>query len=821
MKLKTLMLFAILFYAFTGSSQTNYYYYNGQAKTITYSNRILFVHFAQNLTIIEKRAIISSASLDLIGDSTNIPDYVKLQSRVYTGGHWVYPCEIGPMKVFKDTIKANKPAPCEGCPDCSPYWESFVYNNIESAITTLGNNSYLISVSKGISTPTMTTVVGTDENFYIKIKPGNTIIDFNYYLNAYNLVPTDVTTDFGNNIFKITANRLNSKNVISYANVFFNSGMCDFSTPNFVEIEKISDTNDPEWANQWNLLNTGQYTGIQGADIRIQNAWQFSKGLNQKVAVLDDGAYLNAQDLQNQFLPGFNAVPNSTFFEGTHGTDVSGIIAAIADNNFDIAGVAPESKIVPVKIFLATDDAANIGLADQIAKGINWAWENGASILNCSWGLDYESDLIDLAITNAAVYGRGGKGCVIIFSSGNVNNIKPRYPSSTHPNVLPVGAMTQCNSRKTPTSCDPLTGNGHPEVIDWGSNYGSYLSLVAPGVKIPTVTYNPLTLNFLSGTSASAPLVSGVAALLLDINPILTASEVRRILEFSSNKVGNYCYNWTASHPNGSWNNEMGYGRLNAYNAVQLARPGVTISNPVYNVASQNNTIVTGNIGIIFNGLACPTSLPYGVQFVRRHEVSKNITFQYTDNPVIICTSNGFNLANPNDGRRFAEAINVTNTSATLRTYIYYGYNSIGQELGWIPTSPSNINFSYSVVGSPTPIVFQNNRSNSINIVDTITKFPLNLELETDLKSVDIPYDFNKIIISPNPVQNVLNININLENEKSYEFEIFNVLGVRVNKFGSKQLRKGSNAITFDVSKLKKGIYILKYNSLCTKFIKN
>ena len=125
---------------------------------------------------------------------------------------------------------------------------------------------------------------------------------------------------------------------------------------------------------------------------------------------------------------------------------MSGIIAAIAENNIDITGVAPESKIIPVKIYTADDNAANIGLADQFVRGINWAIDAGAEILNCSWGADWQSDMLDLAITDAATNGRFGKGCIVVFSSGNDNNAKPKFPSSTHPMVITVGAMTDRKS---------------------------------------------------------------------------------------------------------------------------------------------------------------------------------------------------------------------------------------------------------------------------------------------------------------------------------------------------------------------------------------
>jgi hypothetical protein len=264
----------------------------------------------------------------------------------------------------------------------------------------------------------------------------------------------------------------------------------------------------------------------------------------------------------------------------------------------------------------------------------------------------------------------------------------------------------------------------------------------------------------------------------------------------------------------------MGHGRLNAYNAVQLARPGVTISNPIYNVSSQISNEVTGNIGIIFNGLACPTSLPFGVSFVRRHEVKTNITYPSTPNPVIICSSNGFTLANPNDGRHWAEAINITNTSATLRTYVYYGYNVLGQELGWIPTAPGNITFSYVVVGSPVNIDYQSIQKQA-GSNDSIQKIPFKLDFADNFVVNDIPFEFPKNRITPNPVINSITLNLISETEKVENFEIINSLGNKVKIISGKRIVKGVNILTIDVSDMPKGMYLLRHGSNTYKFIKS
>ena len=135
--------------------------------------------------------------------------------------------------------------------------------------------------------------------------------------------------------------------------------------------------------------------------------------------------------------------------------------------------------------------------------------------------------------------------------------------------------MSQCGQRKSPNSCDGENW--------WGSNYGSALDVVAPGVKIYTTDisgskgYNSSSgengdynTNF-NGTSAACPHVAGVAALVLSANPSLSAQEVRRIIESTAQKVGNYNYSYNSNRPNGTWNNEMGYGLVDAKAAVLKA----------------------------------------------------------------------------------------------------------------------------------------------------------------------------------------------------------------------------------------------------------
>lgn len=496
---------------------------------------------------------------------------------------------------------------------------------------------------------------------------------------------------------------------------------------------------------------------------------------------------------------------------------MAGIIAAIDNNAIDMAGIAPQSKIIPIKLFHADGNVNYYEVThEDVAYSFKWAADNGADIISCSWRIPMTSDLVNSAVDYATTTGRSQKGAIIFAAAGNENLELFTFPGQ-HPSVMAIGASSPCNERKHPTSCNPYSTNG-PN--DWGSNFGDKLAFVAPGVKIYSIpSYQWGWLYGISnGSSASTAEASGVTALMLDINPNLTRQEVTRILALSSNRVGNYCYNWNSTHPDAPWHIEMGHGRLNAYNAVQLSRPGVTISSPVLEATATSNSQLSNNLGIIFSGQACPTSLPFGIMFVRRFEVTLNITYPSTSNPVIICTSNGFNLANPNDGRRFAEAINFTSTSATLRTYIYTGYNSNGQYLGWIPTSPSNIKFSYVVVGGPSPTTFQT--ESGVTIVSN--DIPFNLDLDDNMLGIDrsVTLTGTTANLSPNPAKDELRWRVNSVTHTNVTIEIYNSVGVRQYFQPTRKINKGLNVISINISALPRGSYFFKAGKWTEKFIK-
>lgn len=314
-------------------------------------------------------------------------------------------------------------------------------------------------------------------------------------------------------------------------------------------------SNDPEFSNLWGLKNSLN----PGVDINVCNAWTITEGANIKVAVVDSGIDLANLDLSDNILLSYDAVsqtsPSKTY--NKHGTLVGGIIGAIKDNNYQIVGVAPKAKLFSISSKLSIHDMVSI---EQSADGINWAWQNGADVINNSWYVIFQSDFLENAISNALENGRNGLGTVVIFASGNSrkpinpNSFGVNYPANSDDRILVVGSID------------------HNGIRAFDSCYnGGKLDVVAPGVNVLTTTYNN-GLLFDSGTSIAAPHVAGVCALVLSANPFLSAMQVNNIIEQTSKKVGGYAYTTIAGRPNGTWNNELGYGLVDAYEAVKMAQ---------------------------------------------------------------------------------------------------------------------------------------------------------------------------------------------------------------------------------------------------------
>lgn len=298
---------------------------------------------------------------------------------------------------------------------------------------------------------------------------------------------------------------------------------------------------------------------------------------NITVAVIDEGVDPYHPDLNvatgtttSTYIGGFDAlagigssgtplypIPGAPSVGNEHGTECAGIIGALANNMSSptvytgIVGVAPNVTIVPVRIWYRFSISGILSSDNYVAKGIEWAAGLGApnhprvDIMNCSWGGTYTS--MSSPYTTAAITAAINAGCTLVFSTGNeddnitANPVSKIYSPAGNPGVIAVGAMTMCNERKydavgaASPSCDGQVGWASHYGYGWGYSsspadpkYAGHIAIVAPGVDIYTTTihggtsgdYNPAiasygTRNSFSGTSASAPFVAGVAALML------------------------------------------------------------------------------------------------------------------------------------------------------------------------------------------------------------------------------------------------------------------------------------------------------------------
>ena len=341
-------------------------------------------------------------------------------------------------------------------------------------------------------------------------------------------------------------------NSLDCANILYERGFLAESVPDFSSND-LTCTNDPMFNQQWGLYNSN-YSGI---DISVCDAWNYATGKNVKIAILDTGVDLNHIDLSSNISSlsyDTETQTSPSILYGSHGTHCAGIAAAVKENGIQIAGVAPDATIVSISNTMY--DTANSQL--NRAKGIVWAYQNGVDIISNSWKSGTHHAAIDAAIQDAFRYGRQGKGCIITFSSGNDSLNSISYPANCNDTILAVGAIDD-------------TGGRAPF-----SNYGAKLDLVAPGVDIMSTLPNDST-GYKSGTSMACPYVAGVAALILERNSELTVNQVNSIINSNAKKIPGVIFNITNS--DGLWNNQYGYGLVDAYSSVINTPSTVYIQN--------------------------------------------------------------------------------------------------------------------------------------------------------------------------------------------------------------------------------------------------
>lgn len=376
------------------------------------------------------------------------------------------------------------------------------------------------------------------------------------------------------NVYACRINKNSAGNTFEIAKHLQSLDKFKWAEPDFIYTLQLH-TSDPNFGNQWGINNTGQYTGATpGADMEVVNAWGIVTG-NSGISVAVHDCWGSAAEFTHpdvSFAATYDATGNgfssSTFSGDAHGINCAGIISATGNNGLGAVGVAYGVQLKAVKIGTIINSGGSFSTSGAIrANATIWSYQN-ADIVSNSTGGGSSNSLFDQAISDALIYGRNNAGTLFCSSSGNSNTTTIGYPSS-NPNTIAVGATSFCDLRKAPNSC--TDGEG------WGCDYGTGLDVGAPGIRwystdiVGTNGYNTGSYYAsFNGTSSACPAAAGVLALLYSNNPTLSAANARWALETTCEKVGGYSYAAGVSgQPNGTWTTQMGYGRVNAFQAVQ------------------------------------------------------------------------------------------------------------------------------------------------------------------------------------------------------------------------------------------------------------
>lgn len=376
--------------------------------------------------------------------------------------------------------------------------------------------------------------------------------------------------------------------------------------------------NDPLFTKQWHLKQTN------GIHVNASAVWDTHQGSAITVGIIDDGLQLTHPDLaanidtnslHRDYVGGdndptpFAPVDNPGTEENeaeegdSHGTSVGGLLAARGNNAAGGSGVAPQAKLVGIRLLgvaqTAADEAAAFGHRNDVIQIKNNSWGPD----DIAWVLGTIDPVVKTALATAANSGRGGRGTIVTFAAGNGRDSddqsnKDAYANSIH--TFAIGALTK---------------TGVPAAY---SEYGTNLIACAPADGVTTTDllddagYNP-TQDFtaladndytdeFNGTSAACPVASGVIALMLEANPNLGWRDVKEILLRTGKKVGATDTEWVtrSGGRNGiapiKHNPKYGGGMVDAAAATAMAATWINLgTQSAHTLAINENTAIPDN----------------------------------------------------------------------------------------------------------------------------------------------------------------------------------------------------------------------------------
>jgi len=321
---------------------------------------------------------------------------------------------------------------------------------------------------------------------------------------------------------------LSGRDVWSAAFEMLLNPQVEFAEPNFLVAKDDVIPNDAQFNEQWALRNMGQNSGQIGSDINAIGAWNTTTGSRSTaIAVIDSGIDFSHPDLANNQwlnptpgadgdLHGWDYVANSPQIqdEQGHGTAVAGIIAAEGNNSLGVTGVMWRASLMSLRVL----DNTGTGDVASAVEAIDYAVGHGAQVINLSWGTAGESITLKQAIERAL-----RRDVAVVCSAGNAGqdlDASPYYPASFGLKDLITVAATDNRDQQTSWS-------------NWGARK---VTVAAPGTNILT-TQRGGGYWSVTGTSAAAPLVTGIAGLLKSSRPAATAPAIANAISDSARKV--------------------------------------------------------------------------------------------------------------------------------------------------------------------------------------------------------------------------------------------------------------------------------------------
>lgn len=344
--------------------------------------------------------------------------------------------------------------------------------------------------------------------------------------------------------------------------------------------------NDQFFFRQWGLHNNGSFTlspSLVDADVDMIEAWDITTGsTNIKMAVIDSGIRMNHPEFTGRFflntsettngldddsngyaddINGWDFVnnDNNPTDDHGHGTNVTGIAMANANNNIGYAGVDWNCKLLPLKVL----DANNSGFNSNMIASIYYAINRNVDLISMSIGSAGFSTAYQNAVNQAYF-----QNIPIIACMMNFNNNTSYYPAAFD-NAIAIGSTNSNDNRTVPFFWSSTSG----------SNYGNHIDVVAPGNYIYGLSHTSNTSyeTYWGGTSQATPLVAGIVSLMLSLNPNLTVDQIRNILRNTAeDQKGN------PSEDTFGWDQYYGTGRVNASNALSYVQ-SLSNENFMYN----------------------------------------------------------------------------------------------------------------------------------------------------------------------------------------------------------------------------------------------